>query len=108
MVFNPFKMAVQFYFRLHQTFPNYLLIVSITGAVEILRNLESLVYRVPTSSGKHGKITPKSSMHGKIMEVEKKKRIMMEKSWNFVKYFDEITSSQKTSCQTHKTCVSDS
>ena len=26
----------------------------------------------------------------------------MEKSWNFVKLFDETTSSQKSSCQTHK------
>ena len=25
----------------------------------------------------------------------------MEKSWNFVKLFDETTSSQKTSCRTH-------
>ena len=32
----------------------------------------------------------------------------MEKSWNFVNKFDETTSSQKTNCQTHKTCVSDS
>ena len=32
----------------------------------------------------------------------------MEKSWNFVNKFDETTSSQKTSCQTHKTCVIDS
>ena len=26
----------------------------------------------------------------------------MEKSWNFVKYYDKTTSCQKTSCQTHK------
>ena len=26
----------------------------------------------------------------------------MEKSWNFVNNFDETTSSQKNSCQTHK------
>ena len=31
----------------------------------------------------------------------------MEKSWNFVYVFEETTSIQKTSCQTHTTCVSD-
>ena len=40
-------------------------------ALEIMENLEN---------------TKKSSMHGKIMEFEKKKTwIIMEKSWNFVK-----------------------
>ena len=34
------------------------------------------------------------------MEFEKTS-LIMEKSWNFVKYFDETTSSQKSSCQTH-------
>ena len=29
------------------------------------------IYRVPTSSGNHGKSPKKSSMHGKIMEFEK-------------------------------------
>ena len=51
--------------------------------------------------------------HPKIPCMEKswnlkKTWIIMEKSWNFAKKFDETTSSQKTSCQTHKTCVSDS
>ena len=42
-------------------------------------------YRVPTSSGNHGKpgkSLKKSSMHVKIMEFEKKPRIIMEQSWN--------------------------
>ena len=39
-------------------------------------------------------------MHGKVMEFEKKPWIIMEKLWNFVKQFDETTSSQKTSCPT--------
>ena len=59
--------------------------------------------RVPTRSGnygKPGKSLKKSSMHGKIMEFEKN-RIIIEKSWNFVKY-DKTTSCQKTSCRTHK------
>ena len=34
------------------------------------------------------------------MELEKN-RIIMEKSWNFVKYYDKTTSCQKTSCRTH-------
>ena len=51
-------------------------------------------------SWKTWKITKKSSMHGKIMEFEKKPCIIMVKSWNFVKQFDETLSSQKTSCRT--------
>ena len=31
-----------------------------------------------------------------------------EQSWDFVKQVDKTTGSQKTCCQTHKTCVSDS
>ena len=61
-------------------------------ALEIMESLEN-----------HGK----SSMHGKTMGFEKKTK-NHRKSWNCVKLFDETTSSQKTSCQTHKTCVSDS
>ena len=71
------------------------LIMHATGfpqALEIMENLER--YK-------------KCSMHRKMMEFEKTSTFM-EKSWNFVKYFDETTNSQKTSCQTHKTCVSDS
>ena len=34
-----------------------------------------VVYRVPMSSGSHGKSRKKSSMHGKIMEFEKKLNI---------------------------------
>ena len=40
-------------------------------------------------------------MHGKIMEFEKNThRIIVKKSWNFVKYYDKTTSCRKTSCQT--------
>ena len=49
--------------------------------------LLTVYFRVPTSSGNHGKpgkSLKKSSMHGKIMELEKTS-IIMEKSWNFVK-----------------------
>ena len=46
----------------------------------------------------------KSSMHGKIMEIEKN-LIIMETSWNFVKLYDETNSSQKTSCQSHTKLV---
>ena len=49
-------------------------------------------------SWKTWKITKKSSMHGKIMEFEKN-RIIMEKSWNFVKYYGKTTTCQKTSCR---------
>ena len=38
------------------------------------------------------------------MEFEKN-LIIMEKSWNCVKLFYEITSSQKTSCQTNFVCL---
>ena len=47
------------------------------------------------------KITQKSSLHGKILEFEKN-RIIMEKTWNFVKYYVKTTSCKKTSCRTHK------
>ena len=46
-------------------------------------------------SWKTWKITKISSIYGKIIEFD-------------FKQFDETTSSRKTSCQTHKTCVSDS
>ena len=43
-------------------------------------------YRWLGNHGQPGKLLKKSSMHGKIMKFEKKKkRIIMEKSWNFVK-----------------------
>ena len=38
------------------------------------------------------------------MEIEKN-LIIMEKSWNFVKLFDETNSSRKTSCQSHTKLV---
>ena len=53
----------------------------------MVRHVFRVQYRVPTCSGNHGKtwkITKKSSMDGKIMEFNKT-RIIMEKSWNFVK-----------------------
>ena len=67
-------------------------------------------YRVHTSSGNHGKpgkSRRKSAMHGKIMEFEKTVS-NHGKIVEFCEIFDETTSIQKTSCQTHKTCVSNS
>ena len=58
-------------------------------------------------SWKTWKIPPKK-FHTLKNHGIKKNWIIMEKSWNFVKSYDKTTSSQKTSCQTHKTCVSDS
>ena len=43
-------------------------------------------------SWKTWKITNKSSMHGKIMEFEKKNLNNHGESWNFVKLFDKTTS----------------
>ena len=50
-------------------------------------------------------ITKKKIHAWKKIEFEKTLN-NLENSWNFVKYFDETTSSQKTSCKTHKTCDS--
>ena len=61
------------------------------------------MYRVPTSSGNHGK--PGKSLKKvpcmeKSWNLKNNNRIIMEKSWNFVKYYDKTTSCQKTSCRT--------
>ena len=49
---------------------------------------------------------PQKKFHAwKIMEFEKKLN-NRGKIMEFCEIFDETTSSQKTSCQTHKTCVS--
>ena len=83
VVFLDLAVSFQIY-KLHVTgFPQ---------ALEIMENLE---------------ITKKSYMHGKIMEFEKNLN-NHGKIMKFCEYFDETTSSQKTSCQTHKNCVSDS
>ena len=67
----------------------YTLLQIVNGFPQALENLEN---------------HKKSSMHGKIMEFEKN-WIIMEKLLNFV---TEPQVARKTSCQTHKFCVSDS